>query len=148
MNQAELDTVGRTLAVELGLKMNKLKRYPLTGGSKTNEGLLRTVVRILNDNGITATIPEETEQPTVLKLSNKMRTIPIEPKWGGMTTDKLNARRALRKLANDGKLTELRAAFDHTISIHPEIGCYVICKQCETETPHIEGECQFCGTHT
>ena len=124
MNQAELDTVGRALAVELGLKMNKLKRYSLAGGSKTNEGLLRTVVRILNDNGIKAKIPES-----------------------GMTTDKLNARRALRKLANDGKLTELRAAFDSTLAIHPDLGGYSMCAQCETETPHIEGECQCCGTY-
>lgn len=75
MNQEQLDTIGRTLAVELGLKMNKLKRYSLAGGSKTNEGLLRTVVRILNDNGITATIPEETEQPTVLKMATKRRVV-------------------------------------------------------------------------
>lgn len=80
MNQDKLDTVGRALAVELGLKLNKCKRYTLAVGSKTNEGLLRTVVRILNEQGIKVEIPEETEQPTILKLSGNMITIPIAPK--------------------------------------------------------------------
>lgn len=77
MNQESLDIAGRALAVELGLKLNKCKRYSLPGGAKSNEGLLRTVVRILNEQGIKVEIPEETEQPKVLKLSGNMVTIPI-----------------------------------------------------------------------
>lgn len=76
-----LDIAGRALGEELGLKLNKCKRYSLPGGAKTNEGLLRTVVRILNEQGIKVEIPEETnEQPKVLKLSGNMVTIPIAPK--------------------------------------------------------------------
>ena len=55
-----LDIVGRALAEELGLKLNKSKRYLLPRGEKTNEGLLRTVVSILNEHGINVEIPEET----------------------------------------------------------------------------------------
>ena len=77
MNQESLDIVGRALAVELGLKLNKCKQYSLPGGAKSNEGLLRTVVRIINEQGIKVEIPEETEQPKVLKLSGNIVTIPI-----------------------------------------------------------------------
>ena len=58
MNQESLDIIGRALAVKLGLKINKYKRYSLPGGAKSNEGLLRTVVCVLNENGIEVKIPE------------------------------------------------------------------------------------------
>lgn len=70
-----LDIAGRALAEELGLKPNKSKRYSLLSGGKTDEGLLRTVVRILNEQGIKAEIPEETaEQPK--EIPEETRALP------------------------------------------------------------------------
>lgn len=60
MKQESLDTIGRALAGALGLKLKKNNRYSLPGGDKSNEGLVRTIIRVLNDNEIKAEIPEET----------------------------------------------------------------------------------------
>jgi len=51
-----------------------------------------------------------------------------------------------RRLSSQGKTANIYDKFNSLLLTNPEIGEYNTCKECDAETPHIEGECQLCGT--
>ena len=52
IEEIKLDRIGNEIAEELLLNKNKGNRYKTLYGEKTNLGLARTIIRILNDNNI------------------------------------------------------------------------------------------------
>jgi len=59
--------------------------------------------------------------------------------------EQIKARKALKKLSEEGKVNAIHDKFNAVISKYPAFGKYSFCKGCDTSTPHIKGECVICG---
>ena len=65
-----------------------------------------------------------------------------------MNATQKTATNLFRRLAKQGKIANIYDKFNHLLLTTPDLGVYAECKQCEASTPHIEDECQLCGTYT
>lgn len=71
MTDTQVAKLGGILASELKLHRTKDNRFSVGGGVKTNEGLCRFIVDILNKNGIKCEIPDEDtkQSPDIREIS-------------------------------------------------------------------------------